>query len=55
MSEALLTKADVSDVSKAVSDVIQATAFDFRPDLEDLRGQLSLRATKQDLSLLLKA
>jgi hypothetical protein len=55
VNEALLTKADVSDVSKAVSDVIQATAFDYRPDLEEMRSQISLRATKQDLSLLLKA
>jgi hypothetical protein len=55
VSEALLTKADVSDVSKAVSDVIEATAFDYRPDIEEMRGQLSLRATKQDLALLLKA
>lgn len=50
-----MVKADVSDVSKAIADVIQATAFDYRPELEDLRKQLQLRATKQDLSSLLKA
>jgi hypothetical protein len=33
----MLSKADVSDVSKAVADVIQATAYDYRPELEEMR------------------
>ncbi len=53
--ELLAGKADVQDVSRAVSEAIQHTAFDHRPDLDDLRRQLSLRASKHDLATSLKA
>jgi hypothetical protein len=42
-------------VSRAVSEVIQHTAIDYRPDLDELRKQMHLRATKQELAGALKA
>jgi|LauGreDrversion4_2_1035121.scaffolds.fasta_scaffold2097641_1 hypothetical protein len=49
LNEALISKADVSDVSKAVSNIIEATAVDHRPELDDIRRQLITKITKQDI------
>ena len=37
VNEAMMAKADVSEVSKAVAEVIQATAHDYRPEMEEIR------------------
>lgn len=41
VKEQMAGKADVQDVSRAVSEVIQHTAFDHRPELEELRRQIA--------------
>lgn len=55
MSEALSRKADVEDLSRMVSEVIKATAIDFKPDIEDLKRKLSGKISKQELVGTLKA